>query len=962
MRGRILQRQADEALFPARERDRAIAGEVGLRGGTGGLPCAGESAPGSSGRPRGRVPLPSVLARVERAPFVGRARSLCQLGARWEEAARNEGGLVVVAGDPGIGKTRLAARFAAAAHAEGAVVLYGRADEDRVSPYQPFVEALRHYAARRPGLAAETGVPVAAARELARLVPELGPSAPAVIGRGNERECSRHQLFDAVVRLLLHAAHSGRLLLVLEDLQWADVSTVLLLRQLLRRGAESPLLVVVTYRDLEADATGPLARLLTDLRREAAFDMLRLGGLQRSEAAALVAARRGRDRRDGALARRLCDQTGGNPFFIEELLHASTEASAAAVGVPEGIKAVIGRRLNRLPPATLEMLTLAAVLGSDFRLATLATVAADRGEDDVVACLESAVAAGLIVEDPEEVDRFSFSHALVRETLYERPIASRRLRLHRRVAEALEAAPLAMHPAELAHHYFQARKVGGAAKAVVFSLQAAEASQAAHAYEDAAGHYERALMALEMVRRDDAAARCDVLIALGAARWQASEPNPRSTYSQAVKLARGLGSADRLAWAALGAGGRFYAPGATDRAYIELLKEALAALEPGDSTLRVRLLSRLAENLVFAPPPERSDKLARDAIAMARRLGEPAALIAALMARHAALLHTEHAHERRRLGERALALAGELEALELDALARHWLLYDLAELGQLPEARRLHAELELLAAELHQPLYRHSSLAWGGVWAGLAGRFQQAERLARESLRLAEQAKAPDAHRHFAAQLVALRREQGRLDELLPAIERFAADEPDAGLWRSIQPLAYLDGGNRSEAHATYARALDGGAATIPRTMLWLTVMASLAEAAARLGDADGGAQLYGELEPYADRLVQWSFTGNAGSVQRLLGRTAAVAGWHHRACAHFEAALARHTALGAAPLLARTRCDYGEFLLQGRRADRPRARRLLRDAETAARRLGMAGVRARARAHAGSEISRCSC
>jgi hypothetical protein len=226
---------------------------------------------------------------------------------------------------------------------------------------------------------------------------------------------------------------------------------------------------------------------------------------------------------------------------------------------------------------------------------------------------------------------------------------------------------------------------------------------------------------------------------------------------------------------------------------------------------------------------------------------------------------------------------------------------------------------------------------------------------------LAEEAKAPDARRHFTAQLVGLRREQGRLDELVPAIKRFAGDQPDADAWRSILPLAYLEAGDRTQAHAAYARALGDGAATIPRTMLWLTTIASLAEAAAQLGDADGGAQLYAQLEPHADRLVQWSFTGSAGSVQRLLGRTAAVAGWKDQARAHFEAALERHAALGAAPLLARSRCDYGEFLLQGRRADRPRARRLLRDAEAAARRLGMAGIGARARANANREIRRCS-
>ena len=150
------------------------------------------------------------------------------------------------------------------------------------------------------------------------------------------------------------------------------------------------------------------------------------------------------------------------------------------------------------------------------------------------------------------MDRFSFAHSLVRETLYERPIASRRLRLHRRVAEALEFSPLPVHPAELAHHYFQARAVGGADKAILYSLEAGEAAQIAHAYEAAVEHYERVLSVLPLVRRDDAAARCDLLLALGAARWQASEPDPRSTFVQALELARGLGSPDRLARAALG--------------------------------------------------------------------------------------------------------------------------------------------------------------------------------------------------------------------------------------------------------------------------------------------------------------------------------------------------------------------------------------------------------------------------
>ena len=917
---------------------------------------APELGPGVSRAPSGpvsgpRLPLPRALARADQRPFVGRVEPLRQLRERWSESVRGHGGLVALGGEPGIGKTRLAARFAAEVWAEGGTVLYGRADVESVSPYEPFVECLRHCAAQWPWLADEPGLG-SAAQLLGELIPELGRPAAAAADPVREEPNDRQKLFEAVLQLLLRAAGERPLLVVVEDLHWADAPTIRLLRELPRRGAGSPVLIVATYRDLEAEASGPLAESLVDLPREGLLERIVLHGFDRSETAALVGSCVGQTALDAALAEHLRDQTGGNPFFIEEVLHSLDEPPDVAARVPEGVKDVIGQRLNRLAPAALETLTLAAVLGTDFRLSTLQIVALADETHALLAALEAAVAARLVVEDPDEVDRFSFAHALVRETLYERPIESRRLRLHLRVAEALEfeAAPGTVHPAELANHYFQARHVGGAAKAVVFSLSAAEAALTIHAYEEAADHYERALAALEIVRGHDAAARCDVLLALGAARWQASTPDRSPTFARALELARGLGSADRLAQAALGAGGRFYAPSATDLPEIEVLDEALTELPAGDSALRVRLLARQAENLAAAEPAARARELANEAVEMARRIGEPAALATALMGLHAARLHVDQAPERRRLAEEALALAGELGEVETCALGRHWLLYDLAELGDLDEAWRRHGELELLAMDLQQPLYQHASLVWRSVLTGLAGRFDQAERLAWASVALAEGARAPEARTHFMAQLVALRREQGRLDELLPELERLARDEPTVGPWQCVLPLAFLDAGDPVRARDAYDAGLAGGVSAVPRTMFWLACLASLAEAAAVVGDAEGGARLYTALEPYADRLAQWSFTGNAGSVHRLLGRTAAVAQQRERACAHFEEALRRHAALGCGPLLARTRCDYGELLLTGTRADRARARRLFSEAHSSAGDFGMAGIAARAR------------
>jgi hypothetical protein len=298
---------------------------------------------------------------------------------------------------------------------------------------------------------------------------------------------------------------------------------------------------------------------------------------------------------------------------------------------------------------------------------------------------------------------------------------------------------------------------------------------------------------------------------------------------EALELARAFGSADRQARAVLGMGGRFYAPVATDVAYAELLAEALGVLGTDDSALRVRLLARLAENLVLTQP-EQARRLADEALGMARRLAEPGSLASALMGRHAALLHVAYASERSRIGEELVAVAGELEDPALAALARHWLLYDLAELGEIGHARQRQAELERIADELQQPLYRHSALAWRGVWAGLEGRFEEAERLARESVRLAQGAGARDAQTHFTAQLVAIRREQGRLDEVV--------GDPELG--------AQLDSG-RVAGHERVRAVLDARAGERLGCDLAAEALTCFEEhdllGALRPGEFEGGAQ-----------------------------------------------------------------------------------------------------------------------
>ena len=257
-----------------------------------------------------------------------------------------------------------------------------------------------------------------------------------------------------------------------------------------------------------------------------------------------------------------------------------------------------------------------------------------------------------------------------------------------------------------------------------------------------------------------------------------------------------------------------------------------------------------------------------------------------------------------------MALADRAELHEVAALARHWLIHDLVEARRSDDARRRHVELEALAHELRQPLYRHSALAWRGVWAQLAGRFDEAERLAREGLRLAERAGAPDAQAHFTAQLLAVRREQRRMPELLPAIEHLASEGSQVLAWRAVLPLAYLECDARGRAADAFAAAVADDYAAVPDGLFWLPANAWLAEAASRLGESDAAAALLARLAPYAGRLVQAGFTGCWGAVDRYLGLAAAACGRHAEAEDHLAAAVAYHEALGAAPLTERARRD----------------------------------------------------
>ena len=773
--------------------------------------------------------LPPVLDRIAARPFVGRADLVAVLH---ERLARRDRRFVLLAGEPGIGKTSLIAAFACGA---GATVLYGRSDEDGLTPYGPFAE----------------------------LVAEAMDDS---VGHAFER----YRLFEGVVARL---ARLAPLVLVCDDLHWADRPTLQLLRHLARAPEPRSLLLVGAYRPAEADAG--LRELIADLRREHVYEELALGGLDEAEAGALL------EGTPPAVVRRLVELSGGNPLFLDELRR------AGGIEVTEGIKAVVLRRVARLGEAALEALTLAAVAGQTFKSALLG----DAGLD----VIDAALADGLLVPGGAP-DRLAFAHALIRQALYEHPSAPRRVHLHRLVAERLEALP-GRDPAELSLHFFRARHLSGPEPVIRYAREAAAQAAAALAWEDEAVQLERALAA----NPADVAERIELLLALGEALGRGGLVAGRTAFAEAARLARGR-SPEQLARAAIGYGGRYYEAGVLDAELIELLREALAEL--GEGALRCRVLARLAEALHFAGELDVALRLSKEALAIARTLGDDGVLATALTARHIALLHVSHVDARIALGREVLAVADRTHDPGLELQALHGRIFDRITRGELLGARHDLGRMEAVARATREPLYLHFAVGWTCVFEQFDGRLEEAERLALESYELRRRLQTRDAEAVLAAQLFMIRRAQGRVGELGPAVLDAVERHPALAVWRTAIPLLHLAAGDAERARAALA-AIDPAA--IPRDFFWLTAMTLLSEASAAVGAGELSGRLYAALGGYESRWVQIGYAAGDGPVARSLGLLAAARGETGKAREHLNRALALSAGAPAFEVRART-------------------------------------------------------
>jgi DNA-binding CsgD family transcriptional regulator/tetratricopeptide (TPR) repeat protein len=904
-----------------------------------------------------------MAAPTGHTPFVGREHELRLLRHAFDEAAAGRGALVMVVGEPGIGKTTLCEHLAAYAAGRDGQVLIGHCyEEGSLSlPYLPFVEALRAYTlAHEPAaLREELGD---GAADVARIVPELRGRLDIARAAGGDPEYDRYRLLQSVTTFLGAIAATQPLLLMIEDLHDADRGTLDLLIHLARSLRDIRLLVVGTYRDVEVDRAHPLSGALAALRRAAPFDRVALRGLDAGDVQQMMERFTGRELSRN-LAGAVHHQTEGNPLFVQEVLRylldegsigQAGEADVAAAGIPEGLRDVIGRRLSRLSPDCNRVLAVAAVIGREFDLAILEAVAGVE-EDTLLSALDEAVHAAVIEEQERlGVVRYHFSHAFFRQTLYEELIAPRRLRLHQQVAraiEALHARRLEDHAAELAEHFSHSTDPADLEKAVAYYDRAAEQASSVYAYGEAVRLLEQALQVQEVLDPTDAARRCDLLLAIGEALLPAGDPEraARQVAPAAFALAEALGDRGRAARVSLKALEAMAMLGGADLWHTPEYQRWAAradAAASGDGPERVRADVFLADVLIASGKLDAAWTISMRAVELARGLRQPELFFAA-----ANNLFTAPWPPDAYLT--LIDVAGELAAWPSDGvrpriLARAWQSIALVALqqGDRDRAEHVWANIAHLIERTGDAFSRSLPMGSRLRRAAMDGRLQDAEAIA-DALASRGGGPSPTGIRFLFAQQSGL---EARLllGHFEQALESLGTGGETAAWWfepRRIMCLAEM--GRTDEARPLLLQTVRRLQAEGGTHGTSAAALLSYLRAAVRLHEREAVALIAPALQPLA-ALV--GLHHELTPIARHLGAAAALLGDRPAAVAYTEQALAVSERMRYRPEVALARLQLAELLHDGSAEQRHQARAHLEFAGVEFEAMGMLPALERAR------------
>jgi class 3 adenylate cyclase len=904
-----------------------------------------------------RVPLPPLLEVVEPV-VVGRDAHLEQLQQTFADAATGARQVVLVGGEPGIGKTTLMSMLSRRAHEDGTVVCYGRTEKDLGLPYQAFVQALDHFVTHAPADVLETHVDEHRG-ELARLVPTLVRQVPGCPpATTTDPDSEKYLTFGAVVGLLSLAARQQTVLLVLEDLHWADRPTLQLLRHLTAVPELGAVMVVGTYRTTDIGPDHPLTETLAVLRREPGVTRVELDGLSSASVNELVTTLAGHEIEDEEqlrLIESLTVETHGNPFFVREILRHLTDSGGLvqnasgqwsvtetlrSTGLPQSLQEVVTQRVVHLGPDATRILTYAAVIGGEIELDLLADVVG-MDLENLIDLVEQAERAAILTEVPGRTSYVTFVHALVPAILYDGVSTARRCRMHRRIAEAIEDryGDDPGRAAFLAHHWREARDQ---AKALEYARRAGLGALDALAPNEAVRWLGGALTLLDEL--DNARTlRCDLLVAYGTAQRQSGDPGFRETLLEASRLAAELNDADRMAAATLAnSRGNWSATGAVDLERVAALDAALA--QATDPALAARLFAMIASERTFdASYDERSDLLrrAKDLVPP----DDPATLVGVYNLVVEIVRHPRQL--RQRLDDTAVSLS---VARGLgDPVALFWAvghrMRATFEAGLVDESDQLFHEMQAIASGIGEP-----ALLWQARYALamrtlLHGDAERGDQLAADAYQLGESAAQPDALMYYLAQVDMSLWMQGRLHEVIDALEQSMIEHPGVPGFRAALTRALAHGGRFDEAAEIIAEAREKQFGDITEDLIWTHGITTYTETAVLLNDVASAEILADLLGPYADQVA---FTGanSNGHVSHYLGALSTVLGSYDEAEGYFETASRWNAAADAPYLACLTDVQWASMLRRrGDPGDAQRAERLLEQAGEVARAKGFAGV-----------------
>ena len=917
------------------------------------------------------MPLSGRLAVRPTAGVVGRNAEMQTMTDAIKRVAGGEGReVLLISGEAGLGKTTLVAEAARTAFDNGACVLFGHCEEDLATPYQLFAEALGHYVTHAPEEQLLAHVE-AHGSELSRLVPalasrirELPPS------KATDSDTERFLLFAAVVGLLGTMAKEQPVVLVLDDLQWADKGSLLLLRHLAAAEQAMRVLVLGTYRDSELSQTHPLTDTLAALHCLRGVSRIELAGLDNSGVVALLEAAAGQslDAAGVGLAHAVYRETDGNPFFVSELLRHLSETGAIyqdttgrwvaestleQLALPDSVRVVIGARVGRLGKDAGRVLSVASVIGRDFDLDLLAR-ATKASEDDLLDILDAAASAAL-VREVADTGRYSFAHALIQQTLYEDLGHNRRARSHRQVAEALEdlcGDRPGERVGELARHWTCATQPLDLAKAIGYSKQAGDAALGALAPGDALRYYAQALDLYPQVADPDPVLGIDLAIGLGTAQRQTGDAASRETLLTAARQAADLGDTNRLVAAAL-ANDRGYTSNnnATDTDKVEVLEMAVDRL-PFDHPDRALVLATLCSELSYGSTLERRKALADEALVIAESSGDDATIARVVNQVLFPLLVPSMFEQQLTWTADALARAERVGDPVLLFLMAHSRATAVFLAGDIDEMDRCIEIMCALAEKLDQPI-----LSWTNTFnlakrAQIAGDTELAEQLATKALQIGTDCGQPDAALFFGGQLMVVSAQRGTMGELIPLIEQMM-DEAVAtpGVFTAALALAHAEADHAEDVR----RLLEEFAAAdfdLPGDQAWITGMHCYAEAAIHCGDPKYAEPIFDRLAPWAEQSVASGSVTASGLVSQSLGGLATVLRRYDEADAYFAKSAAMSARMNAKFFVAMTDLLWGSMLAERKaEGDTEKARDLLTKAQAAAAAHGYANVERRAAA-----------